>query len=222
MKIQASGLHKIYITNGAPLNVLNGIDIGIEESKMTAILGPSGAGKSTLMHILSGLDEPSKGKVFFDNINIFEKPGAYRAALRNNDIGFVFQFYYLMSEFSVLENIMLPGLIGKYAKRKDLRQRAIKLLDEVGLKNRMGHKPNQLSGGEQQRAAIARALINDPLILFCDEPTGNLDSLNSQNICRLLTELNKEKKMTIVVVTHDKDIAKLADKIINIKDGELI
>ncbi len=218
--LEAINIHKTYRNGARELHVLKGIDLKIEKGEFVSILGPSGAGKSTLLHILGGLDEPTEGRVIFDNEDIYKLGDRKRAGLRNKKIGFVFQFYHLLSEFSALENVAMPGLIGR--KAADIRPRTAELLELVGLKDRMHHKPGELSGGEQQRTAIARALVNGPELLLCDEPTGNLDSATGQGIIELLYKLNKEEKTTVVVVTHEEAIAEKAGKVVNIKDGRLI
>jgi len=174
-----------------------------------------------LLHILGGLDRPTKGRVNFDGIDFYRTNEQKRAQIRNKRIGFVFQFYHLMPGFSALENALLPVLIDKNRRQATLqiKKKAGELLDIVGLSNRLNHKPHQLSGGEQQRTAIVRALMNEPDILFCDEPTGNLDSETGNQILQFLLRLNKEKGLTIILVTHEQDIAKLADKAFHIKDG---
>lgn len=218
--IEAKGLRKNY-TNGAKrLEVLKGVDLKVERAQITAILGPSGAGKSTLLHLLGGLDVPSAGEVFIDGVNIYSIGEGERAKLRNTKIGFVFQFYHLLPEFSALENVLLPlwirGDNGKCAHKK-----GTEMLNLVGLGGRLDHRPGQLSGGEQQRVAIARALINDPEALFCDEPTGNLDSETGKNIIELLWDLNARRKTTLIIVTHDAEIAKAANRVLHIKDGRI-
>lgn len=217
--LEAINIHKIYKTGSKELHVLKGIDLKVEKGEFVSILGPSGAGKSTLLHILGGLDEPTEGSVIFDNEDIYQLSDRKRARLRNKKIGFVFQFYHLLPEFSALENVAMPGLIGR--KAAGIKPGTAELLELVGLKDRMRHRPGELSGGEQQRAAIARALVNGPELLLCDEPTGNLDSGTGQAIIELMYKLNKEKKTTVVVVTHEEAIAKKADKVVNIKDGNL-
>lgn len=218
--IEAKGLRKNY-TNGAKrLEVLKGVDLKVEAAQITAILGPSGAGKSTLLHLLGGLDVPSEGEVFIDGVNIYSIGEGERAKLRNTKIGFIFQFYHLLPEFNALENVLLPlwirGENGKSAHKK-----GTEMLGLVGLGERLDHRPGQLSGGEQQRVAIARALINDPEALLCDEPTGNLDSETGGNIIELLWDLNARRKTTLIIVTHDAEIAKAAQRVLHIKDGRI-
>jgi len=216
--LKARNLHKIYNHGAQNLHVLKGIDLEIEKGKFISVLGPSGAGKTTLIHLLGGLDYPTKGEVFFDGQEIYALSDNQLADLRNTRIGFVFQFYHLLSEFNVLENALLPGLI----KRKDsLRKDAQALLELVGLKDRIRHFPNQLSGGEQQRLAIARALINQPDLLFCDEPTGNLDSATGGQIMGLVRQLNQTRKMTVILVTHNLELARIADNVYHLRDGVL-
>lgn len=202
--------------------MLKGIDLSIKKNELLAIQGPSGAGKSTLLHILGGLDRPTAGEVFFDGLNLYNLSENERALFRNQKIGFIFQFYHLLPEFNALENVLLPSLIKSWQERKKMANDAKSLLDSLGLSGRMHHRPNQLSGGEQQRIAIARALINKPQLLLCDEPTGNLDSENGQKILNLLKEINGQGKTTVILVTHDKDISKIADRVIYLKDGLIL
>jgi len=218
----AKNLHKIYNNGAKKLHVLKGIDLEIEKGEILSIFGPSGAGKSTLLNLLAGLDIPSKGEVYINGKDIYKLPEDNRAFLRNKTIGFIFQFYHLFSEFSALENIMLPGLVNGWKHRGDIRDRATNLLRELGLEERLNHKPSELSGGEQQRVAIARALMNEPEIVFCDEPTGNLDSKTSEEIVNLIIRLNKMKSQTFVIVTHEEFIAKMAHKILHIRDGKIV
>jgi ABC-type lipoprotein export system ATPase subunit len=204
------------------LDVLKGINLMVKHNEFLAVQGPSGAGKSTLLHILGTLDNPSKGEVLFDGVNVHDLNEKERAAFRNKKIGFVFQFYHLLPELNVLENVLLPGLLKSWRERKKNTDYAKSILDNLGLSGRLNHRPNQLSGGEQQRVAIARALINKPQILLCDEPTGNLDSENGKNILNLLKKLNKEEGVTVILVTHDKDITAHAGRVIYLKDGILL
>ena len=223
MILEAKSVRKSYLQSGKTLDVLKGIDLKINEAEFVAIVGPSGAGKSTLLHILGGLDLPSAGEVFFGDDELYRLKDKARAQIRNQKFGFVFQFYHLLPEFTALENVLLPALIKEDGKNiKSFEEKGKALLEQVGLKDRVLHKPNQLSGGEQQRVAIARALINEPKIIFCDEPTGNLDSQTGKEIISLLSDLNKVNQQTLVIVTHDENMSKLAHRTIYIKDGRLI
>ncbi|MBU1871649.1 MAG: ABC transporter ATP-binding protein [Candidatus Omnitrophica bacterium] len=218
--LEARNIHKFYNHKSERLHVLKGVELKIEKGKFVAVLGPSGAGKTTLLQLLGGLDHPSKGEVFIEGQDIYSLSDNRRAELRNTKIGFVFQFYHLLSEFNVIENAIIPALIrGK--NNKDSLKLARELLELVGLAMRIKHFPNQLSGGEKQRLAIIRALINNPDLLFCDEPTGNLDSLSGNEIINLIKDLNQKRKMTVVLVTHNRDIASSADKLFYLNDGKL-
>ena len=201
------------------LHVLKGVDFNLERGEFLCIVGPSGAGKSTLLHILGGLDEPDKGNVFVDDVDIFKLNRNRRASLRLKKIGFVFQFYHLLGEFNVLENVMIPLQIARGINRKEAKTRTQTLLEEVGLEDRWRHRPGELSGGESQRAAVARALVLEPEVILCDEPTGNLDSETGSRLLELLFRLNKEKGKTFVVVSHDEAITKRASQVIHIRDG---
>jgi len=223
--LRADNVHKIYKDGKRELHVLKGVSLELRKDDVIAIVGPSGAGKSTLLHILGGIDKPSSGKVFLDNSDFYSLDDIKRARFRNQKIGFVFQFYHLLPDFTALENVMLPRLIGMRATRGERRMtknRAEILLEDVGLRKRMHHRPSELSGGEQQRVAIARALVNNPKALLCDEPTGNLDSEMGLEILNILFNLNKKNKMAIVIVTHDKEIARRASRIVEMKDGVLV
>jgi ABC-type lipoprotein export system ATPase subunit len=222
MILEASDILKSYFCSKNELRVLKGVDLTIKKGEIVSIVGPSGAGKSTLLHILGGLDQPNRGIVLFDGDDIYSLDDAARAKIRNDKVGFVFQFYHLLPEFTALENVFLPVMIQKpHAKKKELEAMGLDFLGKVGLKERVHHKPYQLSGGEQQRVAIARALVNHPQIVFCDEPTGNLDSESGQGIIRLLMDLNKRINQTLVIVTHDEVVAQRSHRTIHIKDGEL-
>lgn len=222
--LEAKNLRKVYHNGREPLEVLKGLDLQIEKGRFAAITGPSGAGKSTLLHILGGLDKPSEGAVTFGGEDIYGLGDAALSSLRNKNIGFVFQFYHLLSEFTLWENILMPGLLNDELRftNYDLRRRAEELLAQVGLIQRKHHFPSQLSGGEQQRSAIVRALINKPQLLLCDEPTGNLDSQAGEEIIALLKKINYAEKMTVVLVTHNLELAKAADRIYHLKDGVLV
>jgi lipoprotein-releasing system ATP-binding protein len=212
--LQASGIQKSY----GQLNVLKGIDLEIQKGEIVAIVGASGAGKSTLLHILGTLDTPDAGKVFIENKDVFAHHPNAIAAFRNKSIGFVFQFHNLLPEFSALENVMIPGLIGNRPE-VEVRDRASELLGRLGLSDRMDHKPSELSGGEQQRTAVARALINSPMLLLADEPSGNLDSKNAVELHQLFFRLRQEMGQTFIIVTHNEDLAQMADRRLEIKDG---
>ncbi|HAZ10232.1 MAG: hypothetical protein A2047_03015 [Omnitrophica bacterium GWA2_41_15] len=223
--LRADNVHKIYKDGKRELHVLRGVSLELRKDEVIAIVGPSGAGKSTLLHILGGVDKPSSGKVFLDNSDFYSLDDIKRARFRNQKIGFVFQFYHLLPDFTALENVMLPAFIkGEKWRTKGgaLRNKAEILLEDVGLGKRMRHRPSELSGGEQQRVAIARGLINNPKVLLCDEPTGNLDSEMGLEILNILFNLNKKNKTAIVIVTHDKEIARRADRIVEMKDGILV
>ena len=220
MLLHAENIEKRYSTGGKNLKVLDSVNIAIEKGQMLAIAGPSGAGKSTLLHILGGLDLPTKGSVHFDGVDIYKLTDRERSLLRNKRVGFVFQFFNLLSEFTAIENIALPALLSTQgSNKKEVFKKAEELLKAVGLTRRADHRPNQLSGGEAQRVAIARALINDPDIVFCDEPTGNLDSENTEAVLDILRGLNKKRKQTFLMVTHNQALAKFADRVILIRDG---
>jgi len=219
----ATSIFKTYHQTEATLEVLQGVDLEVQTGEMVAIVGPSGAGKSTLLHILGGLDNPDKGKVKLQGENIYRLRDDARAKVRNKKIGFIFQFYHLLPEFTALENIVLPVLIKEDQRNiKRFEDQGFEMLEKVGLLERARHKPHQLSGGEQQRVAIARALINRPAIVFCDEPTGNLDSQTGKEIIKLLMDFNKINKQAFVIVTHDEEIAKLCHRVIHMRDGKLI
>jgi lipoprotein-releasing system ATP-binding protein len=221
--IKAQNLQKIYHRQASSLSVLKGVDLTIAEGEVLAIVGPSGAGKSTLLHIMGGLDRPTEGEVLFDQCPIYRLNERALAQLRNRQMGFIFQFYHLLPEFTALENVMLPSLIEwSEQKTKDVRLRAEDLLERVGMKDRRHHKPNELSGGEQQRVAIARSLINNPKVVFCDEPTGNLDSETGHKIIELLLEFNRLHHQTLVIVTHDEQMAGLSRRVIHMRDGKLM
>lgn len=212
---------RTYQRGNATVQALRGLDLSIEEGGFVAIMGPSGSGKSTLMHLLGGLDRPDEGQVMLDGQDIGPLSDERLAELRGKLVGFVFQRFNLLATLSALENVELP-MIFQRVDRGQRRERAQRLLRQVGLGERMDHTPAELSGGEQQRVAIARALANDPRILLADEPTGNLDSESGRQIMELLAQLNEERAMTVVVVTHDPEIAEYADWVIRLKDGRPI
>ena len=209
------------IKNYGALPVLRGVDISIQKAEIVSIVGSSGAGKSTLLHILGTLDKADNGSVLLEGVRIEALTGKKLAAFRNKNIGFVFQFHHLLPEFTALENVCIPGWIaGK--KKKDTTEKAVKLLTTLGLAARLENKPQQLSGGEQQRVAVARALINDPSIIMADEPTGNLDSANAKELHQLFINLRDEFKQTFLIVTHNEELAQLSDRILHMKDGRII
>ena len=212
--IQAQNIYKSY----DQLQVLKGVNLQIDPSEIVSIIGKSGSGKSTLLHILGTLDQPDSGQVFIDGIDVSKLNSKEVAALRNTKIGFIFQFHHLLPEFTALENVLIPSMILKdYSPKQE--KRAQELLDFLGLKDRIKHKPNQLSGGEQQRVAVARALINQPAVIFADEPTGNLDSESSEELHQLLLKLRNEFGQTFVIVTHSKELSKISDRTIIMQDG---
>lgn len=200
------------------LEVLKGIDFEIHQKEFVAIVGASGAGKTTLLQIISTLDKPDKGSVIIDGTDIHTLSAHKQSVFRNQKIGFIFQFHQLLGEFTALENIMMPALIAKTSP-KESEQKAVELMERLNLKNRLTHKPNQLSGGEKQRVAVARALINSPSVIFADEPTGNLDSKNRKDLHALFALLREEFNQTIVIVSHDHDIEQIADRTLHIEDG---
>lgn len=203
------------------LEVLKGVDIEVNKGEMVSIVGSSGAGKSTLLHILGTLDRPDSGSIWLNNQSVDELRGEKLAAFRNQYIGFVFQFHHLLPEFSALENISIPGWIAGTPK-KQVATRAMELLSLLGLADRAEHKPNQLSGGEQQRVAVARALINQPDIIFADEPTGNLDSANAKELHQLFGTLRDRFNQTFLIVTHNEELATLSDRTLHMKDGVIV
>lgn len=220
MLIELENIHKSYPLDGFDLEILKGIDLKIDKGEFVAIMGPSGSGKSTLMNILGCLDTPTSGHYALDGVNVENLSADELAEIRNQKIGFVFQGFNLLSRTSALENVELPMVYAKTPER-ERRRKAIKALESVGLRERMHHQPNQLSGGQQQRVAIARAIVNEAPIIFADEPTGNLDTKMSVEIMELFTKLNRDLKRTIILVTHEEDIALYADRIIKIVDGEI-
>ncbi len=216
--IAVRALSKSFTTDRGRVDVLKEVDLDIQAGERIAVVGASGAGKTTLMHLLGGLDRPSSGSVHFAEKNIFHYSAQELDSFRNHSIGFVFQFHQLLPEFSALENVMMPALIGR-SSVKEAEERASELLTAVGLDHRLDHKPGQLSGGEQQRVAIARSLVMSPKLLLADEPTGNLDSGTSDEILALLDRLHAERDLTIVVVTHSEKVAGHMDRIVRMADG---
>ena len=227
--LQAQNLFKHYWQGREKLTVLKGLCLEMKRGEVVSILGPSGAGKSTMLHLLAGLDTPSSGKIFFDGRDINQLKDREKARFRNENIGFVYQFYHLLPEFSALENVCLPGLIylernsnNSCNERRVLKEKAIGLLAMVGLKERRSNRPGELSGGEQQRVAIARALINEPDLILADEPTGNLDRHTAQGVEELIVSLCKEGERAFIIATHNEALAMRAKKIIRIIDGKTV
>ena len=214
--IQATSLHKSY----GSLQVLKGISLSISKGEIVSIVGASGAGKSTLLHILGTLDRADQGNVSFDGTEISGLSAKKLAAFRNKKIGFVFQAHHLLPEFTAMENVMMPALIGGESM-SEASKRATTLLDQLGLAARSSHRPSELSGGEQQRIAVARALINNPLVVFADEPSGNLDSVSAKSLHQLFFDLRKDLNQTFVIVTHNEELANMADRKLVMRDGSL-
>ena len=222
--LAARGVKKSYCKAGVAMPVLRGVDLEVRAGELLAIVGQSGCGKSTLLHVLATLDAPDEGEIQFEGNRIDRLPAVGRDILRNHHFGMIFQFYHLLPEMTALENVMAPlmighGVIGYLRRRKEFRRRAEDLLTRVGLAHRLRHKPRELSGGEMQRAAIARALITRPRLLFADEPTGNLDKETGRQVMTLLRRLNRDEGVTIVMVTHDEQIAASADRVVRLMDG---
>lgn len=216
--IAAEGVHRTYELGKTRLEVLKGIDVEIGAGEHVFLCGASGAGKTTLMYTLAGLEKPQQGRVKIEGKDLYQMGRAQQAAVRNARMGYIFQNYYLLPELTALENVMVPGMIGGAGDE----DRAKELLEVVGLEKRRDHLPSELSGGEQQRVAIARALANGPSMVFADEPTGNLDSRNGAEVMKLLLGFAGELKTTLVVVTHDRELAKMGDRILTIKDGRIV
>lgn len=225
--LRASNVTRTYRHGRGALEVLRGVNLEVNRGGFLVIVGPSGAGKSTLLHILGLLDTPTAGEVWFEGKNLTRLSQARQARLRNELFGFVFQFFHLLPDFTALENVMLPAMVGTGmlawpARRKAAQERAKELLARVGLGARMTHRPGQLSGGEQQRTAICRALMNSPQVLLLDEPTGNLDSKTGDDILALVHELNQTEKQTVVMATHDRAAAERATRVITLRDGAVV
>lgn len=213
-------VHKSYRMNVGILPVLKGISFQVDEGEIIAVIGPSGVGKSTLLHVVGMLDRPDRGLVEIDGHEVYRADDAKLASLRNLTSGFVFQAHHLLPEFSALENVMMPGLIAG-RDRAELQNEATRLLRDVGLAQRANHRPNELSGGEQQRVAVARALINRPRLLLADEPSGNLDASTAAALHELLWQLSRSRKQTLIIVTHNRELADRADRIIELYDGHI-
>lgn len=221
--LHCENVHKSYKMTAKPVEVLHGLSLTIRKGSTLAIMGASGSGKSTLLHVLGGLDKPEQGQVYFNNTNIYKMPKRKRSRWLSDEVGFVFQAYHLLPELSILENVMLPALNRSDAMRRasEFRTRARDLLDRVGLADRAEHRSTELSGGEQQRAALARSLMNQPSIVLADEPTGNLDSETGGQVLDYLLKLGKENNQTLVMVTHNQTVAELADSMVFLRDGTI-
>ena len=219
--LRLENIEKYYSGSVDKLHIIRNLNLSVEEGEFISILGRSGSGKSTLLNVIGLLDKIDGGKIFIDGKEVDVLSDAEKDRLKNKMLGFVFQFHYLLPEFTALENVMLPALIDDFSNKFEIEKRAMELLKSVGLEERVHHKPSQLSGGEKQRVAIARALINSPKILLADEPTGNLDEETSETIFNILRDINKNRKQTIIVVTHSKALAQISDKKLYLKNGVL-
>lgn len=224
--LSAINLHKTYRRNVDKVEVLRGLDLEVFEGEFLSVVGASGSGKSTMLHLLGTLDRPDEGAIHLDGRRIDHLPSQDRDALRNRTFGFIFQFYHLLPELSTLENVLVPMMIGHslwswLGNRRQCRRRATELLEKVGLGHRLKHRPRELSGGEMQRAAIARALVTHPRVLFADEPTGNLDAGTGSQIIRLLRDLNRREGLTIIMVTHNLEIVAETDRVVRMVDGRV-
>lgn len=221
MILRCSNLRKDYRTGrSAFLPVLKGIDFEVHEGEIVTIVGPSGVGKSTLLHLIGALDRPTEGKVELDGVDLFSFDDVQLARLRNKTVGFVYQFHHLLPEFTALENVMLPGMIAG-ERSPELRKRSLELLAEVGLQDRAHHRPAELSGGEQQRVAVARALVNKPRLILADEPSGNLDLHTADSLHQLIWQLSHQYRQTFVIVTHNRDLAERSNRTIELYDGKI-
>jgi len=218
--LEARGIEKSFRTDAGELRILKGVDLLLQGGEVVGIVGASGVGKSTFLHILGALDEPTAGKIFYEGNDIFSLDSSSLASFRNRTIGFVFQFHHLLPEFTALENVMMPGLIAAQ-DFDELQSRAEQLLADLGLSGRRDHRPGQLSGGEQQRVAVARALILNPKVVLADEPTGNLDTATGEELFQLLLRIHEERGTTFVIVTHNESLSKRCHRIVQMEDGRL-
>lgn len=220
--IEIKDVSKIYHVGNEEVEALSGVSLSIKEGEFVAIVGPSGSGKSTLLHLIAGLDKPSYGEVIVQKKDLAKTSDSVLSKYRNRTIGFIFQEFHLLSHLSILENVKVPLMFASHEEKASHEKKASELLDELNLGDRLNHRPHEISGGQKQRVAIARALINTPKIILADEPTGNLDSVTGKSILDLLKKIHKQKKLTLIIVTHDKEIAKAAQRVIEIKDGKLV
>lgn len=218
--IEARDLKKSFFLPAGEVKVLRGIDLSINRGEMVAIVGASGVGKSTLLHILGTLDKPTSGSVLYENNDIFSIDDYSLASFRNKSIGFVFQFHHLLPEFTAIENVLMPGLINTASNYEEIKNKAEALLGELGLSERKHHRPGELSGGEQQRIAVARALINEPKVVFADEPTGNLDTHTGEELFNILLQLNEKKGISFIIVTHNESLSKQCHRVLEMVDGK--
>ncbi|MCE5326704.1 MAG: ABC transporter ATP-binding protein [Planctomycetaceae bacterium] len=226
LAIKAQGLTKSYHMGSSTLRVLRGVDVQVRKGEFAVVVGASGSGKSTLLHLVGLLDKPDAGSVWLDGIDASKLPAAKRNRVRCRDVGFVFQFYHLVPELDIIENVLLPvkvdsSVLAWSRRRGPARKQAVEILESLNLSHRLGHRPRELSGGERQRVAIARALINNPKVLLADEPTGNLDSVTGKQIISVLRSFNQQRGQTILMVTHDNNLAQQADTVFRLADGRL-
>jgi lipoprotein-releasing system ATP-binding protein len=223
----ADDIHKTYRRHADSVRVLSGLNLEVGRGEFISIVGASGSGKSTLLHLMGTLDKPDSGAIFFDGKRIDNLPGRERDRLRNQTFGFIFQFYHLLPELTTFENVLVPAMVGTsiwnwWGARRDARKRARAMLERVGLGHRLKHRPRELSGGEMQRAAIARALVGRPRVLFADEPTGNLDAESGREIVKLLRDLNQQDGVTIIMVTHNLEIVSATDRVVRMAAGKIV
>lgn len=226
--IETRELKKSFVTDAGEIPVLKGINLSISAGEMVGIIGASGVGKSTLLHVLGALDKPTSGNVYYNKTDVFSLDRNSLASFRNKTVGFVFQFHHLLPEFTALENVMLPGLINlnnhakAFSHYTDVLRKAEELLGQMGLSKRKKHRPGELSGGEQQRVAVARALILDPVVVFADEPTGNLDTATGEELFRVFLDLNRDKGITFIIVTHNESLSNRCSRVLRMVDGNLV